>query len=123
MLPDDVYPSTINIEMLKIAMKDDNLGTIILLHLYRPQHCSLYDLYSRLNQEVFEILVAGDPVVVIADFNDDLFKTSTSGHCSLISLGLQQIISDPTHTYSSPLDHIYTNLAVKCVISGVIPAY
>ena len=123
MLPDDVYPSKSDTEMLKIALKDDNLGTIILLHLYRPQHCSLYDLYSQLNQEVSAILVAGYPVVVIGDFNDDLFKTSTSGHCSLTSLGLQQIISDPTHMYGSLLDHIYTNLSVKGAISGVIPAY
>ena len=86
MLPDDVYPSTCSIEMLKIALKDDNLGKIILLHLYRPQHCSLYDLYSQLNQEVSAILVAGYPVVVIGDFNDDLFKTSTNGHSSLTSL-------------------------------------
>ena len=88
--------------MLKTAMKDDNLRTIILIHLYRPYICfcpdvwDLHGLYSQLNQEVSAILAAGYPVVVIGDFNGDLFKTPTRGHCSL-TFGLQQINTDPTH--------------------------
>ena len=92
--------------MLKTAMKNDNLGIIILIHQYHPQHWSLHDLYRQLNQEVSAKLVAGYPVVVIGDFIGDLFKTSTSGRCSLIALGSHQIITDATHINGTLLDHI-----------------
>ena len=98
------------------------LFTYIVITSVFPDYWSLNDLYSQLNQEVSAILVAGYPVV-IGDFNGYLFKTSTSGYCSLISLGLHQIITDPTHIYGSLLDPIYTNLPVQNAISCVIPVY
>ena len=91
---------------------------------YIVHSIAVFTTYAdQLNHDISAILVAGYPVVVIGDFNDELFKTSTSGHCTLTSLGLQKIISDTTHMYGSLLDHIDTNLSVKGIISGVITAY
>ena len=87
----------------------------ILIHLYNPFPCDIINIY-RSPSICYEKLLAdlstiisyclSDSIIVVGDFNIDIFKTNIS----LLSdphLSFTQIITTPTTPQGSLLDHIY----------------
>ena len=59
----------------------------------------------------------------MGDFNQDALGPNPI-HNIAASLGLRQLIHEPTTDYGSALDHIYTNLPQELVpLSGALESY
>lgn len=73
---------------------------------------STFDWYDNFLNTVDKAGIHENDVLLLGDFNLDLFKTHSAWDCTITSVGLEQLVDQATrtnHRSSTLIDHIYSN--------------
>jgi len=112
-------------ESLYLSINYKNNNYIILL-IYRQPNCNLTDFLSSLEQSFITLHIDKNKCVLIGDLNIDLnyFNSNANKYLSLLnSNNLNQLIFVPTrvsHTSSTIIDHLFTNINDYYINCGTI---
>ena len=102
---------TQEIECVWLELKTSKSPTLFICFLYRNP-AATFEWYDNFLHMCETVCARNADVLLMGDFNIDLFKPHHAWDCTANLLGLHQLISFPTRvtaTTSTLLDHIYTN--------------
>ena len=80
------------------------------------------DVYSSLSSKILDYLknFRSHYSAVVGDFNRSPNEILSTFGSPLLSVGLKQLIDQPTHDHGKILDHLYSNLPSSIVRSGTL---
>ena len=95
---------------------------ILLAVIYRPPSYQLDLFKTNLNKLLDLLDTRSDTIVVMGDFNDDMFKESTMNNL-MANRGYVQVVSQPTTENNTLIDHVYIKTTHFDVEAKVLPTY
>lgn len=112
-----------NVECIWLEVKGPKSRPLLVSFMYRHPD-SLFSWYDDFWETVDSADIHKKAVLLLGDFNIDLFKSHTSWECTTTAVGLEQLVENPTRvatkldtTTSTLIDHIYSNCPLQ--VSGV----
>lgn len=124
-----VKQQTLNFNNVEITLTTHNTNSskLQIVAIYRSKKVPMQQFLEAL-KKLHTIISVTIPTLIIGDFNVDLFQ-HTSDKNNLLSLLVKsfhyrQVVNAVTTDYQSCLDHIYTNIAAKDVVSsGILESF
>jgi len=112
-------------ESLCLSINYKNNNYIILL-IYRKPNCNLFEFFISLEQSLITLHIDKNKCILMGDLNIDLnyFNNDSNKYLSILnSNNLDQLIFVPTrmsHTSSTIIDHLFTNINDYYINCGTI---
>ena len=100
-----------NVECMWLQVKHSKAAPLLVGYLYRNP-ASTFLWYDNFVQMMDKVCENNPNVILLGDFNIDMFKQQPAWNSTVTLFGLQQLITNATRitqTSSTLLDHIYTN--------------